>query len=302
MTPGDGGSGARQAGEVAPAPAEPAASPSIVNEPAAPAAAPESYVDPSGTFVPEWSSKLPEAEFGEFRSKLALYKSPTDLARALKHANQLIGQKGNMVAPLTPESSPEEVARYRKAMGVPDNPKEYGEAIRPKIEVPPNVRWDDAIADRYMEAAHKHNIKPEAMQELIQLNLKQQELSVKAARDMIEEKRQNSIQQLRQTWGANFDRNKAIVQNAAIYYGVSTEDPGFASPAVVKMIARMAKDMEEDKFVSAGSSLPSGSADFRAKAKDIQTNADNPLHKKYWGGDADVQRMVREYWRKGEAG
>jgi hypothetical protein len=61
-------------------------------------------------------------------------------------------------------------------------------------------------------------------------------------------------------------------------------------------------DMGEDKFVGSGSSLPRGSADFKAKAKDIQTNPDNPYHKKHWQGDPDVQRMVREYWRKGAGG
>ena len=301
ITPGGGGPGMpTMAGEVAPAPAELPASPSVIHEPAAPAAETPSYVDPAGPFIPEWASRLPEAEFGEFRTKLAGYKSPTDLARALKHANQVIGQRGNMVAPLTPESSPEEISRYRKTMGVPESPKEYAETVRPKVEVPPNVRWDDAIADRYFETAHKHNIKPEAMQELINLNLKQRELESKAAMDMVEERRQDSIQQLHQTWGANFDRNKALVQKVAAYYQLSPDDPGFASINMVRAWARIAKDLGEDKFVGPGSSLPSGSADFRAKAKDIQTNVDNPLHKKYWDGDQDVQRMVREYWRKGE--
>jgi len=58
------------------------------------------------------------------------------------------------------------------------------------------------------------------------------------------------------------------------------------------------QDMGEDKFVGSGSSPPSGSADFKAKARDIQTNPDNACHKRYWSSGPDVRVMVREYHRK----
>ena len=67
---------------------------------------------------------------------------------------------------------------------------------------------------------------------------------------------------------------------------------------MVKGWIRAMADMGEDKFVSAGSSLPAGAADFKSKARDIQTNPQNPEYQKYWNGDPDVQQKVREYLKK----
>ena len=191
------------------------------------------------------------------------------------------------------------MANYRKVMGVPNDPKAYAEAVKPKVQVPNGVQWNDAIAERYFETAHKHGIKPEAMQELVQLNLKQREVEVQTHHAQVEEKKIAATQQLKQVWGANFDRNVSLARSAAAKYGVDPNDPAFASPAMVKAWVRAMHDMGEDKFVGPGSALPAGSADFRQKAKDIQTNPNNPYYKRYWDGDADVQRMVREYHKKG---
>ena len=255
-----------------------------------------SYVNPDGSFVSDWASKLPEEEFGDFRSTLARYKNPVEVARALKHANVLVGKKG--VIPPTADSTPEQIADYRKAMGVPETAQAYAEAVKPKVEVPPDVQWSDEISGQYFEIAHKHNIPPAAMQELAQMNVKQREFEVKAAMAQINERKQNHLQTLRQTWGANFERNMDVVKRAAHRYEVDPNDPGWASPAIVRMVARMAGEMGEDKFVAAGASLPAGAADFKSRAKDIQTNPQNPNYQKYWNGDADVQRMVRDYLKK----
>ena len=71
---------------------------------------------------------------------------------------------------------------------------------------------------------------------------------------------------------------------------------------MVKAWDRAMHDMGEDKFIGSGLSLPSVSADFKAKARDIQTNPDNAYHKRYWSGDPDVQAMVRNLHKKAAGG
>jgi hypothetical protein len=85
---------------------------------------------------------------------------------------------------------------------------------------------------------------------------------------------------------------------ASRYARQRPNNPGWASPEMVKGWIRAMADMGEDKFVGSGSTLPSGSADFKSKARDIQTNPQNPNYQKYWNGDVDVQAMVREYLKK----
>jgi hypothetical protein len=231
---------------------------------------------------------------------LARYKNVGEIIKAYRHVEGLVGKKG-IIQP-TPESTQEEWTNYRKALGVPEKAEGYSEAVKPKVEVPEGVQWDDGIANEYFQLAHKHNISTTAMQELIQLNLKQREFEGKAQTNQILERKQDNLKQLRQLWGANYDHNLDLVKRSASRYGVDPDDPGWASPSIVKMVARMAGEMGEDKFVGPGTSLASGAADFKSKARDIQTNPENPYHRKYWDGDPDIQRMVREYHRKAEGG
>ena len=90
LTP-DGGGGAATittsaVESPAPSPAAPETPSLIPTGP--PAATPETLVNPDGTFVPEWTSKLPE-EYADARVTLSRYKSVTDLAKAYQHANAL---------------------------------------------------------------------------------------------------------------------------------------------------------------------------------------------------------------------
>lgn len=279
-------------------PAAPAPSDSFLggDKPAAPAAPAEPYVNPDGTFIADWTQKLP-TEFDDVsRVGLGKYKNVQELAKAYRNVERMVGQKG--IVPLTPESTPEQVARYREAMGVPADPIKYAETVKPKVEVPPDVQWNDDIAQQYFEAAHRLNIPPDAMKELVQLNLKQREFEMKANLEAVANRKVEGVNLLRREWGANFDQNKKLAQRAAAYYGGDPEDPGFASLGMVKMWVRAMKDMEEGKFLNSGGSLPAGTGDFAAQAKDIQTNPKNQYYQRYRDGDADVQSMVRNLWKK----
>ena len=277
---------------------KPPATESILgSERAASPAAPASYVNPDGSFVQDWTQKLPE-DFADSRTSLARYKNVQDLARAYRHAEKMVSQKG--IHPITPESSPEQVAEYRRALGVPDKPEAYAEAVKPNVEVPEGVVWDDGIAGEYFKLAHQENIKPESMQKLIQLNLKQREFELKAYNQQTQHKRDEGLHVLRRTWGANFDQNLKLAQNVARFHNVDPDNEGF-NTEIVRMIVAMAKEQTEDKYVS-GTSMPHGTGDFASQARDIQTNKDNQYYKRYWDGDPDIQTMVRNLHRKAASG
>lgn len=255
-------------------------------------APPAGFVQADGSFTPDWTTRLPE-EMGEARQGFAKYKTVGDLVKGLHNANQVIGRKG-VILP-TEKSTPEEVATYRKAMGVPESPDGYAESVKP--EASETAQWNDEIAKSYFEVAHKHNIPPAALKELAHLNLKQREFEAEAAINQVMENKQQGLMHLRQTWGANFDRNLGIAQRAAQATGVNANSYGWRDPEVVKGFVRLASMMGEDKIVTPGTSLPAGTADLRARAKDIQSNPQNPEYKKYWDGDPDVQAKVRA-WHK----
>jgi hypothetical protein len=247
------------------------------------------YVDASGNFVPDWTSRLPE----ESRESLKNFKNVEELAKGYYQTKQAVGKKG-VILP-TEDSSPEEVSAYRKAMGVPAEPTGYAEAIKPNVVMPEGVEWNEDLAASYFEVAHRHNIPAAAMQELVQLDAKRQEFQNQAMLQSIQDKKQEGMMMLRQTWGGNFDRNLGLVKRAVLTVQGNPNSYGWRDPDTVRTVQRLAAMMSESKFVSADSGLPMGVSDFAQLAKDIQTNPDNPKYKAYHNGDPDVQNMVRQY-------
>ena len=260
--------------------------------------APPSFVRADGSFETDWTTKLPE-DLAPARDSLGRFKTVTDLARAYDGANKLIGRKG-VILP-TQESTPEEVTAYRKTMGVPETPEGYAKEVRP-AELPEGVQWSDEIARSYFDLAHRHNIPAAAMKDLIALNMKQREFELQAQVDTIMETKQQGLSHLRHVWGANFDRNLGVAQRAAALAGVDANSYGFRDPEVVKGFVRLAGMMGEDKLVGAGTSLPAGAADLKARALDIVSNKANPLYERYHSGDKEVETMVRSYFERATGG
>ena len=320
-----GGAGAGNTGS-ATAPAAPAASPASAS-PSAPAAGeqtpggqgrvPEAaaasiiadttngaqvpstpFVREDGSFEADWATRLPE-DLTPARDSLGRFKTVTDLARAYDGAQKLIGRKG-VILP-NEKSTPEEIATFRKTMGVPETPDGYAKETVP-AEMPEGFQWNQEIAKSYYEVAHRHNIPASAMKDLIALNVKQREFEREAGFQTIMENKQKGIMHLRQQWGVEFDRNLGVAQRAAQLAGVSPLSYGWRDPEVVKGFVRLAGMLGEDKLVSPGSSLPAGAADLKSRAVDIMSNKNNPLYERYHGGDRETQQMVRSYLERSSGG
>ena len=114
------------------------------------------WVNPDGTFGEGWTNNLPE-DSAAYKDTLSKYKSVPDMAKALANANALIGKKLGVP---NEKSSPEEVAAFRRAMGVPESLDEY--KLAPET-LPEGMTWNDDMAKPYAEIAHKHGIPPSAM-------------------------------------------------------------------------------------------------------------------------------------------
>ena len=84
----------------------------------------------------------------------------------------------------TSESTEAEIKAYREANGVPDTPKDY------KIELPDGFvlgEADQPVADAFVEVAHKHNLPPAAVNEIIAKQLEYQN-SVMAEQQQADDK------------------------------------------------------------------------------------------------------------------
>ena len=248
------------------------------------------WVNPDGTFGDKWLDALPD-DAKDYKDTLSKYKSVPDMAKALANANALIGKKLGVP---NEKSSPEEVAAFRRAMGVPDSLEEYKFA---PDSLPEGMTWNDDMAKPYAEIAHKHGIPPAAMKELVNQHAKSEAFKLEAMQAHMEKIRQESVQTLQKEWGNDFGKNIGIAKQAAKIAGVDANSHGFSDPEVVRGFVRMAQMMSEDKV---GRSM--GGTEFMtgaARAKDIMSNPDNTWHKRYMEGDREAAALVTSLLKQG---
>lgn len=253
-----------------------------------------SFVGTDGAFVEGWTAKLPE-DMKEAGASLGKFKSVTDLAKSYHHLEKTIGARPQGVIVPTDKSTPEEIAAYRKAMGVPEKLEEYN--VTPE-KLPDGMTWNPETAKPYMEIAHKHNIPPAAMKALVAVQMQQEQNRVDALTTLVQKRLADGKADLQKEWGADFEKNIGRAQIAAKLAAVDSNSPGFSDPNVVKAFVRLASMLSEDKLVSATNGSPGGGGG-QARAKDIMTNPENPMYKKYQEGDKEAVSFVTNLLSQG---
>ena len=248
------------------------------------------YVNPDGTFADGWANNLPE-DSAAYKDTLSKYKSVPDMAKALANANALIGKKLGVP---NEKSSPEEVAAFRRSLGVPDTIDEYKFA---PDALPEGMTWDDNNVKNYAEIAHKHNIPPAAMKALVTEHAKMEHFKMQGMQAQIEKQHVEAVNTLKKEWGGEFEKNIGLAKQAAKIAGVNANSQGFADPEVVRGFVRMAQMMSEDKVgrSMSGSEYMTG----QARAKDIMSNPDNSWHKRYMEGDREAATLVTGLLKQG---
>lgn len=227
---------------------------------------------------PEW---LPEKFWREDKADVE------SLAKSYQGLEQLLGKKANSVPVPNEKSTPEEVAAYRRAIGVPESPEGY--KLKPE-QLPDGVTWDENVAKRAAELAHKHNIPAAAMSELMKFDMERAALMNQAAASMIDEQLQQGRAELERVWGDKMPEKIELARRAAVTAGVDPSSQGFVDPQVVKAIVSLAEKLSDDRLVAGDQT---GVSSTRARARDIMTNQSNPLYARYQEGDAEVVDQVR---------
>jgi hypothetical protein len=264
-----------------PASTAPTANTSVTTEGTLLSSSPASVTDapaPEVTEKPEW---LPEKFWRNDKADVE------SLSKSYQGLEQLLGKKANAIVPPSEKSTPEEVAAYRKAIGVPDSPEGYN--LKPE-QLPEGVVWDESVAKRAAELAHKHNIPASAMSELMKFDMERAALMNQAAAQMIETQLETGRAELQKVWGDKMPEKIELARRAAVTAGVDPTSQGFVDPQVVKAIVNLAEKLSDDKLVAGDQT---GASSTRARARDIMTNASNPLYGRYQEGDAEVVDQVR---------
>jgi hypothetical protein len=209
------------------------------------------------------------------------------MAKGFNGLEQLLGKKAHAIIPPNEKSTPEEIAEYRKAIGVPESPEGY--KLKPE-QLPDGVTWDDSVAKRAAELAHRHNIPAAAMSELMKFDMERAALMNQAAASMIETQLESGRAELQRVYGDKMPEKIELARRAAVTAGVDPSSQGFVDPQVVKAIVSLAEKLSDDRLVEGNQT---GISSTRARARDIMTNQSNPLYQRYQDGDSEVVDQVR---------
>jgi len=250
------------------------------------------WIGADGKFTEGWLDRIPE-DLKDAKPSLSKFQSLPDLAKSYRHLEQTLGKKANATYIPDPDAKPEEIAAYRKKIGVPETPEGY--KIAPE-KLPEGVTWSEELVKPYAAIAHKYNIPEAALKELAAANVQQEALRLTETMGLLEAELKQGEETLKKDWGADFQKNINIATRAIQTVGGNLQSPGLRDPGVVTIIQRLAAQLSDDKLIN-GDVAPSLQPG-KMKADDIVNNKSNSYYERYWAGDKQVMKMVSDLYRE----
>lgn len=202
----------------------------------------QSALDWRAGLTGDFASLAQEKSLETFKGKDWAEVGPS-LARAFVETKKLVGAKPPAIKIPDEHSTPEEVAAYRKAIGVPDAPDGY-RITRPEAAL---SEWDEAAEQQFLGEMHKLGTPPHVVQAV--LNWYGQYLS-EQQRGWHREA-EAATQELRRDWGPDLAANVGVANRAIQQYGGDALVDLFAQngmgrhPLVIKTFAAIGKDLME---------------------------------------------------------
>ena len=181
----------------APAPATPAATPAAAAAAPAAAASPDA-TPPAGD---NWRASLAGGDTKELE-RLARFKTPADLFKSYRELEGKLSARQAAPAALPADATPEQVAEYRKSMGVPDTPEGY------KIAAPKDYAMSPAeagVLGEFAKAMHAKHMPPAAVAEATGFFFAQQAAIKQQANAADNAMRQQWNNEVRKELGSDYD-------------------------------------------------------------------------------------------------
>lgn len=204
---------------------------------------------------------------------------------------------------LTPlaADAPDNIRAERKALldgvlGVPKESKGYGIA-RP--EALPEEHWDGALADKFAAVAHKHSMSPDAVKEIMGLQLESTQAQLQKGQQLETEFFANQDKAFAaevQKRGLAVDKATELATRAAATLGIDPKSPIFKNSDVRLALLRFTNLVSEDKLIKGDAADGMGGADLLAQARDIAGNPTNPKYKAYHDQNHPQHQEVRREW------
>lgn len=273
--------------------------PAIVAPGPVAAATPETIPEPglAGDWPADWRQKY-AGDDPKILKRLERYASPKAALDALFAAQTKISS-GELKTALKPNASPEEVAQWREANGIPPAPTGY------EISLPSGRvvgEEDKPFVDEFLSAAHEVNMHPTQVNKALDWYLGKQEQVMAEQAALDEESRMLARDELRAEYGPDYVRNtqaalELVPEHIRDDFLVARGPDGVMlgnNPEVIRWLAQTARELNPMAAVVPGSgtnavqALESELANLKTMMGDRQSE--------YWKGpkSAALQARYRE--------
>lgn len=255
-----------------------------------------SILDRNGSFKAGWHEALPE-DLKEYAAEFGKYPNAIELLRGHANKAKMIGQRTG-VKPPGAEARPEEIAAWRKALGVPETPEGYAEVLGKPESLPEGMQWDEATVGEFQSLAHDLHLTPHQVQSLVAFDQKQKEGLLEKGRSNLDGYLQEQRTILEKEWGDRLTENTSRALRAAQMLGLDPNDEELGNSAkMIRALHAASQLMQEDRLLGGHHSTAGLGAE--AQAEDIRRNPNNPWHRAYLGHEGkERQQEAAEMMRK----
>ena len=292
------------------APATPPEVPATTPAPAAPApAAPATPPEAPAPAAPATDAKAtPELWGADWREKasgddektlklLSRYNSPGDLAKAHAELHKKLSSGEHKKAP-TADSTPEQVAEYRKSLGIPETPEGYFEKLPEGLVLGNDDKKD---LSEFVKAMHGKNVAPDVMSSALAVYHKAKQDAAQARYEFDSNAKEVAEDTLRQEWGPEYRDNVNRINNMLAgqmpesvreaFLGARLGDENgthmFSHPEVVKAFAQLARELNPlPRTMSSGTGMDN-LADIKTQKANLEKRMGTPA----WFKDLAAQKQ-----------
>lgn len=270
---------------VAPAATEPVVStvtesaPSSVEKPATPSteAAP---VEPAPAEPTDWRKDM-AGDDEKLAKLLSRYSTAKDFAKAHHELFKKVSA-GELKKPLTKDATPEQVAEWRKANGIPETPDQYAlpEGVTFGEEDMPGIKG-------FLEEVHKTNASPETVTAALGFYHKLQQEAAQARYQADKDARVAAEDTLHAEWGTDYRENLNYVNNfiaanipaeqAEAFRNARLGDgsPLFSNAAMLKAFAQVARELNPVASTVSGKGMDNAAA-IDDRIKELEKKMGSP--------------------------
>ena len=237
------------------------------------------------------------------RNMVQKYPSQKDYWVGMENALEMA--RGKALEPLHEGSTDKEKEFFtktiRNANGVPETAEGYG--LKAPEEIPEGMAFDEGMLTKFGELSHKHNLSPDAVNELMAFDMERQQAILEGSQTTVEEYQTQQIQELKAEYGDNYDNIIKDATNGArtIAKAMGVEEDQVIDMATdaftIKAFKAVADLLSEDSIVT-GSKDPSKVESIKQQYNAILEDPANKYHQDLFSDDPQRQeRGQREKLR-----